>query len=305
MTKIITITGDLGSGKSTVSAILCRELNYGYVYTGEIQRRIAARYHMTTTELNRYAETHPEIDEEIDGMFRSLSNAENLIVDSRLAWFFIPNSFKVYLKTNLMVSAERITGDTRRQSETYASATEAARQIVIRKSSENKRYAALYGADCSNPNHFNLIIDTSFITPNKAADIILAACAAGQPATLRNTVSWISPKNVYPTQSAALKCGEETAEYDNRPVTLTQVGSFDYILDGHLQTSRALRNNVELIPAVYRDEPSPPVSQELFTEWEDFHAFKFLIYPQTSPSEDVIGSEERNISFDKGNKINP
>jgi cytidylate kinase len=49
---------------------------------------------MTTTELNKYSETHPEIDAEIDSTFKSLTNSENLIVDSRLAWFFIPNSFK-------------------------------------------------------------------------------------------------------------------------------------------------------------------------------------------------------------------
>ena len=101
MSKIISLTGDLGSGKSTVSAILCKTMNYEYVYTGQIQRRIAERYSMTTNELNVYAETNPEIDQEIDNTFKSLVDAENLIVDSRLAWYFIPNSFKVFLKTVL------------------------------------------------------------------------------------------------------------------------------------------------------------------------------------------------------------
>ena len=66
MSGIISLTGDLGSGKSTVSTILCKQLHYEYIYTGQIQRRIAERYAMTTNELNVYAETHPEIDREID-----------------------------------------------------------------------------------------------------------------------------------------------------------------------------------------------------------------------------------------------
>ena len=173
MLKIISLTGDLGSGKSSVSDLLCKRLNYDYVYTGKIQREIAKRYNMTTLELNKYAETHPEIDEEIDNVFKSLNNSTNLIIDSRLAWFFIPNSFKIFLKTDVFVSAKRISGDKQRTNEKYSSDEEAVSKIIARKESENKRYFELYGADCSNLSNFNLIIDTSFITPEKTADIII------------------------------------------------------------------------------------------------------------------------------------
>ncbi|MDR1653682.1 MAG: cytidylate kinase family protein [Prevotellaceae bacterium] len=174
MLNIITITGDLGSGKSTVSAVLCKRLNYKYIYTGKIQREIADRYKMTTLELNKYSETHPEIDDEIDSFVKSLSESTDLIVDSRLAWFFIPNSFKVYLKTDLEVSANRIAGDSMRKSEKYYSVQEAVDNIVARKTSENKRYLDLYGADCSNLENFNLVVDTSCILPEKTAEIIIA-----------------------------------------------------------------------------------------------------------------------------------
>jgi cytidylate kinase len=174
MAKVISITGDLGSGKSTVSTILQKALNYDYIYTGRIQREIANRLKMTTMELNKYAETHPEIDEEIDLTFKSLNNSSNLIVDSRLAWFFFFFLFKVFLKTDLMVSANRISKDNQRKGERYSSREEAANNIIARKTSENRRYMDLYGADCSDLSHFNLIVDTSFITPDQVADIILA-----------------------------------------------------------------------------------------------------------------------------------
>jgi cytidylate kinase len=174
MAKIISITGDLGSGKSTVSSILCKQLNYEYIYTGKIQRDIALKYNMTTLELNKYSETHPEIDEEIDSTFKSLNDSANLIVDSRLAWFFIPQSFKVFLKTDLTVAANRISGDSQRGNEKYSSKEDAINKITARKASENKRYMELYGADCSDLSNFNLIVDTSYITPEQVAETILA-----------------------------------------------------------------------------------------------------------------------------------
>jgi len=173
MTKIISLTGDLGSGKSTVSNLLLKQLDYDYIYTGKIQREIADKYNMTTLELNKYAETHPEIDEEIDSTFKSLNDSTDLIVDSRLAWFFIPKSFKIFLKTNLMVSANRISNDNQRKNEKYISQEEAVCNIIARKESENKRYLELYGADCSNLSNFNLVIDSSHITPEKVADSII------------------------------------------------------------------------------------------------------------------------------------
>jgi len=173
MSNIISLAGDLGSGKSTVSAILCKTLGYQYVYTGQIQRKIAERHGMTTIELNHYAETHPEIDEEIDSTFKALNDAENLIVDSRLAWFFIPSSFKVFLKTDLDVSVQRISGDKERLNENYASHQEAAKGIVARKNSEVKRYQQYYGVNCLDLTNYDLIVDTSNILPQEVADIIL------------------------------------------------------------------------------------------------------------------------------------
>jgi cytidylate kinase len=293
MTQIITITGDLGSGKSTVSHILCDRLKYDYIYTGEIQRGIARRYGMTTTELNRYSETHPEIDREIDSTFRSLRDSERLVVDSRLAWFFLPDSFKVFLKTGLAVSSERISKDTKRESERYASKEEAAYQIIVRKASENKRYAELYGADCSDPANYDLIVDTSFIAPEKAAEIILEAFESRQHTKLQQ--AFVSPKNLYPSQSVDMLREEDgllRQAGNDCPVTVVQLDAFDYILDGHKRTSCAIKNNIDLLPVTYRAANSPfdggltcgerirqGITPELFSDWEAFHAFNYLIYP--------------------------
>lgn len=276
MTKIISITGDLGSGKSTVSNILCNELHYDYVYTGKIQRAIAEKYNMTTLELNKYAETHREIDDEIDSVLKSLKNSSEIIIDSRLAWFFVPKSFKVFLKTNLHVAASRINNDNLRKNEKYSSHDDAMSNIILRKSSENKRYLSLYGANCSKHSNFNLIVDTSFITPETVAEIIVSEYKLWLENGTCNK-AYISPTNLYPTLSA----NQINDEKPNGNITILNHGWYDYIIEGHSKISEAIKNKKTLIQATYKDEHENFDANINFAhEWEEFNSFKFLTYPK-------------------------
>lgn len=179
----ITLTGDLGSGKSAVSNILCEKTGFEYVSTGRIQRRIAADMGVDTLELNRLADTDPSIDERIDGIFVALADdPKGYIVDSRMAWFFIPKSFKVYLQTDVQVAAQRIMHDPLRDREQYATQEEAVQKILARKASENARFLAKYNADCTNLNNFDLVVDTTNRTREEVAALILEAAARQHPA---------------------------------------------------------------------------------------------------------------------------
>ncbi len=172
----ITITGDLGSGKSVVSKLLQARLGFEIYSTGKVQREIALRYHMSTLELNQFAETHPEIDEEIDSAFVQLNHrAEGLIVDSRLAWHFMPASFKLYLRVPIEIAAARIMGDPTRKGEKYASLEQAVNDLRSRKQSENRRFLDKYNADCSNMANFDHVADTDGKTPEAVAAEILSA----------------------------------------------------------------------------------------------------------------------------------
>ena len=57
----ISLAGDLGSGKSTVGAILKDRFNAEIISIGKIQRTMAAELQMDTCEFNKYQETD-EID---------------------------------------------------------------------------------------------------------------------------------------------------------------------------------------------------------------------------------------------------
>lgn len=170
----ITITGDLGSGKSAVSALICEQTGYEYVSTGRIQRQLAQELGLDTLEMNRLADTDPSIDERIDGIFVALGqDPKGHVVDSRMAWFFLPQSLKIYLQADLRTSAERILGDPARNSEQYASIEEAMEKIAARKQSENARFLTKYGADCGNLHNFDLVINTGHRNPQDVAALII------------------------------------------------------------------------------------------------------------------------------------
>ena len=77
----ISLAGDLGSGKSTVSQILIRDLGVEYYGTGKICRKVAIEMGLDIADMNVYMETHPEVDTMIDDGLKALSDdPRNLII---------------------------------------------------------------------------------------------------------------------------------------------------------------------------------------------------------------------------------
>ncbi|MBQ1260808.1 MAG: cytidylate kinase family protein [Clostridia bacterium] len=171
----ISLAGDLGSGKSTVSKILIDALGAEYYHTGGIVRDVAKKHGMTVGELNVYMETHPEIDSEIDDGLRALSELDKLlIIDSRLAWHFTKGTFKIYLSTDIETSALRIM-TANRDGEHAATLEETVAQTRARRASEKKRYMELYGVDIKDLSNYDLVVDTTGATPEEVAAIITSA----------------------------------------------------------------------------------------------------------------------------------
>jgi cytidylate kinase len=169
----ISLTGDLGSGKSHLSRLLSERLGYKIISTGLIQRDIAHKHGMTTLELNEYTRTHPEIDDEIDGRVTELEKSqESLIFDSRLAWHFAPSSFKVYLKVDPDEAARRIFKD-QRCSEKYQSLEEAKQQILARRQSELQRFKDYYHIDYADLHNYDVVVDTSHQPPAEVCETII------------------------------------------------------------------------------------------------------------------------------------
>ncbi len=174
---IITISGALGSGKSTIMKMLANRLGYETYSTGNAQREIAKRYGVTTLELNHIADTNPDIDKEIDGVFATLSGmGKKYVIDSRLAFHFVPSSFKVKLNVDVAEAARRVLSDTQRTSEVQCDTPEQMAEILRqRRASEVARFITTYGVNIDDNSHFDLVIDTTHKTPDEICNLILNA----------------------------------------------------------------------------------------------------------------------------------
>lgn len=175
MKQIITLSGDIGSGKSSVAAELNRLTGYDIIGTGKIQRAIAERRGLTTLELNKISETDRSIDDEIDQFVITIGKTrDQLIIDSRLAWHFIPNAFKVYLSVDPMVGAERVFNASR-SDENNPSLKATLQNNLKRQEFEDQRFFKLYNVHFRNHGNYDLVIDTSSDPPVQIAGKIKSA----------------------------------------------------------------------------------------------------------------------------------
>ena len=176
----ISITGDLGSGKSSVARIICDKQPYEYFSTGALQRKLAAEKGMNTLDMNKMSEASIDVDKYIDDFLRNIeadkSGSKTYILDSRLAWHFVPSSFKVYLTVRPEIAAERVMNDHKRTGEpTTASLQETIDSLRERQESEIRRYRKFYDIDYRELSNYDLVVDTSCLTPEQVADRILKA----------------------------------------------------------------------------------------------------------------------------------
>ena len=160
----ITITGDLYSGKSSVAKGVCEEMDYTYYSVGELQRKLAVEKGMTIMEYNDYVFQN-NLDHEVDNRTMAIGiKNENFIFDARLAWHFIPNSFKIYFKVDIDSAVQRAMKSKRGKSENYTCVVEAKERILGRRKLEIMRFNEMYNIDIDNDSNYDLVIDTTHMT---------------------------------------------------------------------------------------------------------------------------------------------
>lgn len=138
-------------------------------------RDMAAERGMTILELSRVAETDESIDREIDERSARLAGSGGtFVMDARLGWYFIPGSVKVFLDVRPEVAASRVYGAGRTTEKENIDFEATVTAIAKRTESERERYIAYYGIDYLDPAHYDLVLDTSDLTPEEVVDAIIA-----------------------------------------------------------------------------------------------------------------------------------
>jgi cytidylate kinase len=171
---IITISGKPGSGKSSTADRVAEMLGYSRYSSGDLVRDYIRKKKMTLAEFNARAEASPSMDHEIDAELRNLRDQNDIVIDSRLGFYWIPESFKVYLDLDKDVSIARIYKDAslnslRSDAGEGKTMYDVMEEVDTRIQSERRRFKTLYGINPYSHANFDLIIDTSRHSPQTVA----------------------------------------------------------------------------------------------------------------------------------------
>lgn len=234
----ITIAGDLGSGKSTVANHLINNINYRIESAGLIFRRLAEQHGMTAKEFNQFIESNPKYDNMVDDTIKEMGEKEeNIIFDSRLAWYFVPKSFKIYMYVDVDTATERIFNDRDRISESYSDMATAKKEIIERRQSEVLRYKTFYNVDINNYSNYDFIIDTSHAAKEEVNELVLGSFRAFEQGKEYNKI-WLSPKNLII---------ENEVEDASEDIEIEKRDSKFYVVKGFAKVRAALEEGKSLV----------------------------------------------------------
>lgn len=298
----ISIAGRLGSGKSTVANILKNLHGFQIYSTGAIQREVALRRKVSTLELNQLMVHDQGLDHDIDAAVTKISverKDETIIFDSRMAWNFAVNSFKVFVTVDSFVAASRVMADSRGKEEVYSDVNDAQSKLIERGRLENERFKEIYGVDNFDYANYDLVIDSTFATPDEIAGIVYDRYRDYFTGTCESSSILLSPMSLYPLARVsdmdvrALDEYMETKEYLHRCVSIVVFDGYHYVVDGLLHVLAAILNKEDFINVKLVDTAKHPVfecKESLISELQavgisavnDFEAlgkFRYKSYP--------------------------
>jgi CMP/dCMP kinase len=295
--RSITVNGDLGSGKSTVSVGLAERLHLRRISVGDLYREMARERGMTALQLNLHAELDDVIDGTVDQMQREIAESgQRVIMDSRLAWFFFTDGFKVHLITEPTVAARRVLGRPANEVENYASLEEAKDQLRSRSESERQRFLTRYHADKHALRNYDLVLDTTRARPEEVVDLAVAAIEGRLGAEIladSPPLLLLDPARIYPTGDiSALRGMAETETLAGpdalEPISIGYADSRFFVVDGHRRLSAALRAGFRMVAGTLVAQDNDPVvgglsAREFFAstvtmskvyDWQEAHGIE-------------------------------
>ncbi len=315
--KIITISGEPASGKSTVvQEIKKRYEEKGYtvhvISVGNVFREMAKKEYMKKypektnvsiadiqNDKEFISKVHyidKTIDETIAKKGKEFCKVERpndvYILDSRLAWHNVPNSYAIRLTVNEAIAGKRVFNDKKRGTEDkYDTLDTAIQKTRERKKGEIERYKQRYDVDLSDENNYDLVVDTSYTNTRELAEIIIEG-EEKYRAGKYYPKNWASPTNFMPLQlgritgqlsmagnsieSLAKKIKEEGYKAEEGTLEIIKRDGRKYLLEGNHRTFGALSAGKTILPyQVVKEENSKNKNTTLITE---FDSYKEYIY---------------------------
>ncbi|MFA6131006.1 MAG: cytidylate kinase family protein [Patescibacteria group bacterium] len=160
----ITVSGDIGSGKSTFTTHLAEALDLPRISIGDFMREEAIARGITLTELGAEQEKNDELDRKMDAKQHERSQEVNRgIFEGRTSWHFVVDpKIRVFLAVDPLEGAKRVLADsTNPKREHFETLEEVKAANERRKQSEITRYQTYYHIDIFDPKNFDVFINTT------------------------------------------------------------------------------------------------------------------------------------------------
>jgi len=158
----ITISGEPGSGKSTIAKLLAQKLNLKHLSSGDFMRDMAKKMGITFMELTKQALDDAEIDKEIDSTLQNWGQEQDdFVIDARLAFHFIPDSLKIFLTVDKEEAAKRIFEQKREDEKSNVTLEQTKQNMQTRIEIEKQRYKKLYNLDYFDQSNYDIVFDTT------------------------------------------------------------------------------------------------------------------------------------------------
>lgn len=165
----ITISGLAGTGTSTLAKELAKTLGYTFNSSGNMFRELAKSLGLTLNQLDILSQQDSRYDIELDKRVKQFADShKDCVIDSRLAWYFVPDSVKVKLVCDDKTRFGRIAG---RENISLETAEQETRE---REEAMNDRYLRYYGIDkFDRDENFDLIINTKDKSVKESVDMVI------------------------------------------------------------------------------------------------------------------------------------
>lgn len=160
-----------GTGKTSTGKEVARRLGYEFFSGGDFARETAKNLGLSINELDELSKTDKKIDIERDRIITEYGRShDNFVVEARLAWHFIPDSFKICYKCDFDTRTKRIADREKKDVEKVRWETREREKAIY------DRFARYYGiTDFENEKNFDLVIDTARLNFDQVVLTIMSA----------------------------------------------------------------------------------------------------------------------------------
>lgn len=162
----IAISGLTGVGKTTVAEIVAEKLNVAHITFS--MKFMAEKMKISLIELQDLAKKDHNIDKKFDEIqLKEMERVKDFVISTWLGPWLAKPELSVWLKTDNLIRFERI-------SKRENMSLQKAKEYVLRKDEQNMdRYMTIYNIDITDHSMFDLELDTTELTPEQVADIII------------------------------------------------------------------------------------------------------------------------------------